>query len=309
MRIDRMLSIIVMLLNKDKVKARELADKFEVSIRTIYRDIDAINLAGIPIVSYSGNNGGFGILKNYMIDRQLLSLKDMASIISVLKGFNSTLQNKDMDTAIEKIKSLVPRDRTDDLSLYMEQVVLDILPWGFSEKHRMNLKIIHEAILKNILLEIEYRNSKGENNFRSIEPMTLLFKGSAWYLFAYCLLKNDYRLFRLSRIKNINVLDKIFIRRNKSYHYLAEQNSYPEIVNLVLKFKKDIAQRVEEFFDEESITVLENGDLIVKIGFPLDEWVYSIILSYGEYVEVLEPLFVREIIINRVKNVLDVYKN
>src|SRR4030042_1157213 len=116
MRIDRMLAIVIMLLNKDRVSARELSNKFEVSIRTVYRDIDAINLAGIPIVSFSGNNGGFGILDNYKIDRQLLSLDDMISILTTLKGINNTLEDKYLSNAIDKITSLVPKDKSAELS-------------------------------------------------------------------------------------------------------------------------------------------------------------------------------------------------
>ena len=136
MRIDRMLAITVMMLNRDRISARELAERFEVSIRTIYRDIEAINLAGIPVISYPGNNGGFGIMDNYKIDRQVLSLKDMLSILSALKAISSSLEFSELDNAIEKINSLVPRGKTGQKNLFAEQFVVDILPWGFRKRQK-----------------------------------------------------------------------------------------------------------------------------------------------------------------------------
>lgn len=125
-----MLTITIMLLNRERISAKELADKFEISVRTVYRDIEAINLAGIPIISYSGNNGGFGIMENYKIDRQLLTLNDMTAILSALKGVNTTLEDRELDSAIEKIKSLLPRDRAFEMDQRSEQIIFDILPWG-----------------------------------------------------------------------------------------------------------------------------------------------------------------------------------
>ncbi|MCP4134576.1 MAG: YafY family transcriptional regulator [bacterium] len=310
MRIDRMLAITVLLLNRERVSARELADKFEISIRTVYRDIDAINMAGIPIISYPGNNGGFGIMENYKLDHQLLTLKDMQTMLSALKGINTTLEDRELDTAIDKIKNLVPRDKTEQLELYLEQVVIDILPWGYGKKQKNKLKTIHKSLFGNTLLELNYRNTKGEESTRTVEPMTLLFKGYGWYLFAYCLLKNDYRLFRLSRIGELQALEEPFTRRNGSYQNMVQNKSDmpPEyIAHLVLKFSPRARVRVEDMFEDIKILIEDDGSLIVRIDFPEDSWVYSTILSYGEDVEVLEPPHIRGIIEKKAKKILALY--
>ncbi|MBN2007737.1 YafY family transcriptional regulator [candidate division KSB1 bacterium] len=297
MRIDRMLAITVMLLNRHRISARELADKFEVSIRTVYRDIEAINMAGIPVVSFSGNNGGFGILDTYKLDRQLLTLNDMTSILAALKGVNTTLEDRELDTTIEKIQNLVPKDKEKHVQQHLEQVVIDITPLGYTKRQKARLQIVQQATTRSRLLEFEYRNSRGETVTRIVEPLTLLFKGYAWYLYAFCRLKNDYRLFRLSRMKDPKMLEQEFIRKEKSYQefgtFEPDTNKW---TRLVLKFSPNVRFRVEDYFEDESIEIQPNGDLIVTITTPEDDWVYSLILGYCEHVEVLEPDHVRDII-------------
>jgi len=303
-----MLAITVMLLNRDRISARELADKFEVSIRTVYRDIEAINMAGIPIISYSGSSGGFGIMENYKIDRQLLTLNDMLAMLTALKGINTSLEDKKLDSAIEKISSLVPKEKSEEMKLHFEKMVIDILPWGYVDKHKDKLKSIQNAIANNFLVNIEYSSLKGERIERTIEPMTLILKGYSWYLFAFCRKRNDYRFFRVSRIKTLKILEQKFKRREESYtSYNIDDNPAAKTANLVLKFSSKIRVKVEDYFNEERIEVLKNGDILVRVSFPEDEWVYSFILSYGEYVEVLEPPHIKKIIQEKAKKILQKY--
>jgi predicted DNA-binding transcriptional regulator YafY len=309
MRIDRMLTIVVMLLNRDRITARELADKFEVSVRTVYRDIEAINMAGIPVISFSGNDGGFGIMENYRIDRQLLTLSDMFTILSALKGVNTGLKAIELDSAIEKISSLVPKEKSDEMKLRFEQFVIDINPWGYSDKHKNFLKKIQSSITSNSLLKIKYSSTKGESLGRTIEPMTLILNGYTWYLFAFCKNRNDYRVFKLTRIKSLNIMQQNFIRRESSYKdYIKQDNESNSNVHLVLRFSPGIRTRVEEYFNEDQIDVQENGDMIVKVSYPENEWVYSTLLSYGEFVEVLEPPHIRKIIYEKAKIIMGHYK-
>jgi predicted DNA-binding transcriptional regulator YafY len=308
MRIDRMLAITVMLLNRHRISAKELADKFEVSIRTVYRDIEAINMAGIPVVSFSGNNGGFGILDSYTLDRHLLTLNDMINILTALKGINSTLKDRELDTAIEKIQNLVPKDKEQQVQQHLEQVVIDFAPLGYTRRQKERLQVVQQAVTQSHLLQFEYRNSKGETCMRTVEPMTLLFKGYAWYLFAFCRLKNDFRLFRLSRMKNPLILDAQFIRREKTYIESGEQDAAKiPWVRLVMKFSSRVRFRVEDYFDEEMIEILPSGELLVTVDYPEDEWVYSLILGYGEYVQVLEPDHIRDIIRKKSQKIFDMY--
>ncbi|MGJ0845783.1 helix-turn-helix transcriptional regulator [Tissierella praeacuta] len=310
MKIDRLLSIIVVLLNKENITAKELADRFEVSVRTIYRDIETINLAGIPIVSNQGRDGGFRILDNYKISHQLLTLDDMISIAIALKNINIFSENKNIDIMIDKISNIVPKNKKEDFDYHFNELIVCDLPWGYrvDSKNKEKYKIIYEAIREERLIDIEYRDPYGNITKRRVEPMSLVLKGLNWYVFSYCYLRDNYRLFRLSRIHKIKVLEEKFNPRGISYEDFKNKNiSKNNIVDLVLRFSPEVHQRVDEFFYEENITIDENGYVVVKISFPEDEWVYSMILSYGEYVEVLEPNYIKNIIKNKVQKIYEKY--
>ncbi len=298
MRIDRMLSIVVILLNRRKITARELAERFEVSLRTVYRDVDAINDAGIPIVSSQGTGGGFSIMENYKLNHQLLTLEDTRTILTALKGVNSTIRGQGMAQAMEKIRSLVPGDKKEELDLKMEQLVIDYLPWGYNDEMQDRIQQLNKAIVNSHLVSINYINLKGEEKRRTVEPMTLMFKGYNWYLFGYCQLQKDGRLFRLSRIKELTLSDRTFLRRNISFKDFTKEktDSSRPVVDLVFKFPISVRQRVEDYFYRGQIEDDGQGFLIVKASFPEDYWVYSFILSYGDNIEVLEPPHIREAI-------------
>ncbi|RUM36698.1 MAG: YafY family transcriptional regulator, partial [Desulfobulbus sp.] len=149
MKLDRLLSIVIMLLNRQRVQAKDLADHFEVSTRTIYRDIEAINRAGIPVVTHQGNKGGLGIIDSYKLDRQVLTLQDMVTMLSVLKGVNSTFKDRQINNAIEKIHALVPEHKQEFVKNHVDQIVIDVMPWGSSLKHKEKMMTLQQAIAKN----------------------------------------------------------------------------------------------------------------------------------------------------------------
>ncbi len=308
MKIDRMLTIIVMLLNRSRISAKQLAEKFDVSVRTIYRDIDAIDMAGIPIISYPGNSGSFGIMDNYKLNNKLLTLDNLCSILSALKGINSTLEDVELESSIEKLRNLIPQDKTHHLDLHMEQIIIDMNPWAYTSKQKQLVKIIQNAITQSQLISITYRNYSNETSAREIEPMSLVLKGYAWYLFAYCRLKTDYRVFRISRIMDLQVEDLQFERREKSYHEITEASEAEvTLITIKLKFTPQVRARVEDVFDSDTIEVLNTGELIVTAQFPEKEWYMALIFSFGEQVEVVGAESVRETVASRIKSMNEKY--
>lgn len=302
MKIERMLTIIVMLLNRNRITANELAEKFEVSIRTIYRDIETINLAGIPIISHSGNNGGFSIYENYKINHQVLTLNNMSSLLSVLKDINSTVDDIELESSIEKLENIIPKNKVDSLKLNMEQIIIELHPYGDSPNQKKLVKTLRKAIKQSELLTIDYRNYDNIVSKRQVEPMSLVFKNYTWYLFAYCLLKEDFRIFRVSRISDFHIENQSFERREKSYHEITTLlNEQTTMTTIVLKVSPIMKSRVEDVFNKEDITVLETGELLVKATLPEKEWLFSLIFSFGEYVEVLEPKELRQKIAYKLK--------
>ncbi len=309
MRIDRMLSIVVLLLNRRNITARELSERFEVSIRTVYRDIDAINEAGIPVLSTQGSNGGFSIVENYKLHHQLLTMDNTRAILTALKGIQTTLQDKEIELAMDKIRSLVPREKTDELDQQLDQLVIEYLPWGYGEEFQVKMQQINKAITTNQLLSIDYLSLKREEITRTVEPMTLIFKGYAWYLFAFCRLRNDGRLFRLSRIRSFKILDQTFYRRSISIKDFTKNGEIDQpMVDLILHFSPFVRLRVEEFFNKEQIKETKDKKLMVEVSFPEGEWVYSMILGFGENVEVIKPERIRSIIKDKVEKIKKLYQ-
>ncbi|MBC2580039.1 YafY family protein [Clostridium sp. DJ247] len=315
MKINRLLAIIIILLNREKISAVELSKKFEVSVRTIYRDIEAINMAGIPIVSQPGNNGGFYIMDNYKLNHQFLTLEDMISIVEALKNMNGVLSDNQVEIAIEKIKSIVPKDKKAVFDLHFQQMVIDNLPWGFkkSEKESLKYKIIYDAVVSKQCIAFNYRNSKGECDWRKVEPLTLVFKGFSWYLFSFCRLRNDYRFFKLSRMDNLCVLDEEVESHRMSYEQyvntINNKHDKQKSTRVILKFSEKVRYRLEDYFDSDEMKLTEDGSVIVDTYFLEDEWIYSMILSYGEYVEVIDPSSIREIIKNKCEKICNMYSN
>ncbi|MFJ9462199.1 helix-turn-helix transcriptional regulator [Viridibacillus arvi] len=309
MKIERMLTIIVMLLNRNRVTANELAQKFEVSVRTIYRDIETINLAGIPIISHSGNNGGFSIYENYKLNHQVLTLNNLSSLLSVLKDINSTVDDIELESSIEKLENIIPKNKADELKLHMEQIIIDLHPFGESLEQKSLVKTLRKSITQTDILMIDYRNYNNIVSKRRVEPMSLIFKNYTWYLFAYCLSKEDFRIFKVSRISDCYIETQSFERREKSYHEIRSLlNEQTIMTTIVLKISSIMQSRVEDIFNKEDISVLETGDLLVKATLPEKEWLFSIIFSFGEHVEVLAPKEMREAIASKLRLMAEKYR-
>ena len=309
LKLKRLLAIVFFLLNRDKISAQELSEKFQVSVRTIYRDIKIINQAGIPILTHSGAKGGFSIMENYKIDKQVLSVKEMHSIVNALKGVNASLDNSDLELIIEKICALLPKSSNSGTLDEGRNLAIDLVPWGMSENHKKNIRKINIAIENKNIIKFLYTKAQGEGTERYVEPMTIFFKSYAWYLFGYCRLRHDFRIFKISRIKKLDLTDLHFVRKKEDYqkHLNWEQNTNK--IHLKLKFSKTIQSIVEDNFPEKNIFYHKSGDLIVTAEMPKSPWVYGFVLSYGSFVEVLEPLDFRESLKKEVANITKLYNN
>ncbi len=297
-----------MLLNRDRVQARELADYFEVSTRTIYRDIDAINRAGIPVVTHQGNKGGVGIVEGYRLDRQVLTLDDMVSMLSILKGVNATFQNRRIDRSIEKLHALIPADRQGEVQKQISSLVIDIMPWGIRHQEE-KIELLQGAIGDSFLIEFSYRDGNGARSRRTVEPMTLIFKSTAWYLFAYCRLRNDFRLFRLTRMTELTQTGKKFNRRSGQYqHYDHRCTGNTRMIKLKVRFSAEIRHTIEDYFEESFLNYQDNGDILADFEVPDNDWVLSWLLSLGDKAELIEPAEMRVQLQEKAKKIEKLYQ-
>ncbi|MDE6434761.1 MAG: YafY family transcriptional regulator [Lachnospiraceae bacterium] len=284
MREGRLFQIIYHLLDKGYATAPELAEKLEVSVRTIYRDIDALSGAGIPVYAEAGRNGGIYLLDDFVLNRVVLSEQEKQQILTALQSL-AAVGNVYEENILEKLSALF-RVHSDN---WFE---VDFSRWGDTERDNEKFELLKSAVVHCKCARITYANSYEEIGERTIQPLKLSFKGQAWYLKAYCMEKQDFRIFKLTRILDLEILDETFLPRS-----FPEKEILPSPYNqITLRFSKEVAYRVYDEFNIEQIKRQENGDLLVSARLPEDNWFVGFLLSFGTRVEVIEPAYLREVL-------------
>jgi predicted DNA-binding transcriptional regulator YafY len=302
MKINRLLEITLILLNKKTVTAGELAERFGVSTRTIYRDIDELSSAGVPVFTNKGSGGGISLLDNYAINKALLTEHERDSLLLALKTLQAT-KYPEIDAILEKIGAVFKKATSKDW------VQIEFSPWGSGPNEENKFLDIKRAILESKIVTFDYINADGILSHRKIEPMLLSFKSQAWYVWGYCTTRRDFRTFRISRIRNLDVTDDSFVRR--PLESIKDEEPVPspkKQVTLKLRFQPQDLYRVYDDYDEQRITRNPDGTYDVSVTFPEDEWVYGYIMSFGNYVEVLGPPHIRDIIRERAERTLKLYQ-
>lgn len=307
MKIERLLGIVVYLLNRKIVTANILAEKFEVSTRTIQRDIETLNLAVIPITSMHGKNGGYGIIDTFKIEKQIASKKDYQFIITALMGMNSAYNNKKLETTLEKLLNVSKQEQSAS-----SKVKLD-----FSVSREGNniddyLNIIEDAIDKEKVIEFEYTDSYSKKTLRAVEPIGIIYKWYAWYMFGYCCNKKDYRLFKVVRMRNLKKQDRLFSIRHERFEILLDRHKNQDsrkYMDVKLLCKKEIRISIEEYFPNAGITIKEDGDFIIQFHVPDNEIVWKgLIFTYGNKIKIIEPEELRKEFLLKAEEIIDTYK-
>lgn len=299
MKINRVFEILYILLNREKISSKELAEKFEVSVRTIYRDIEVISGAGIPIFMTQGRNGGISLPQNFTLNKQVLTENEKKDMLIAIQSLNSF--NKESAKSIfSKLSSLFGENQRD-------YIKIDYSGWENTIEKQFELS--KEAILLNKRLSFNYISTKGEKTYREVEPYVLWFKSKAWYLKCFCLEKNEIRLFRLSRITNIRILDENINLTKLDEAVLIEEKKQvqPEKIKIKLKIDSSQEYRVKDDFLEQDISYDNERNLIVTLNVLENEWLYGYILSYGSFATVIEPEYIVENIKKRLQKNLSNY--
>lgn len=306
---DRLVSIIMTLLDKERIGAQELADMFEVSPRTIYRDIDTINMAGIPIHSTSGVNGGFEIMQQYKVDNKVFSSSDLSTLLMGLSSLSNVMQNKELVNVIAKIRSFIPDDKANDIELKINQIYIDLDPWTSKKNVQLHLEMIKNALQENRLLSCEYIDQHGNKTTRSIEACQLVLKNSHWYLYGYCHKSNDFRLFKLSRLSNLQLQDDFFIPRDYPKPILNFENHFiDKQIKIKIRIHKSIMDRVLEYCAYKDFSPDGDEYYIIDSPFIENDYYYNILFSFGDKCECLEPLHVRLEMKRRIRNLAHLYE-
>ncbi|MEJ6472116.1 YafY family transcriptional regulator [Fusobacterium nucleatum] len=291
MKDNRLFRILYYILEKEKVTANELADKFEVSVRTIYRDIDSISSVGVPIFTTQGKGGGIKIDNEFILNKSLFDTNEKEQIIAALQGLEKTNEAYKSEL-ITKLSALFKIKNSN-------WIEIDFTSWGSNNTYQDLFNALKTTIINKNIISFSYNSSKAEKINRKVKPIRLLFKEQDWYLYAFCLLRNDFRYFKLSRMKDLEVL-AINYEDNFENVVLKKELKYENIVNIKLKFDKSVAFRVYDEFNE-AIEEDEKGNLYVEIKIPNNYKLYNYIFSFGSNVEILEPKEIR----NQFKNMIN----
>ncbi|AFS77842.1 DeoR family transcriptional regulator [Gottschalkia acidurici 9a] len=299
MKINRLFGIVYILLDKGTVTAKELSEHFEVSTRTIYRDIDTLSGIGIPLYTNKGKYGGISILDNFVLNKSILSDQEQNEILMSLQSLKS-IKFPEIDSVLNKLSTFFNKREK-------EWIDVDFSDWSSDDSESEKFNLIKIAILNKSVLVFDYFSSYGEKTKRTVEPMKLLFKGQGWYIHGFCRVKNDFRIFKIKRIKNICSLNETFKRETPKDIWSNFKSRNNSVITLVLKIDKSMAYRVYDEFDPECIQKDNDGHFIVNTTFPEAEWIYGYILSYGNSIEVLSPKHIREEIKIKLENGLKKY--
>lgn len=301
MKQDRLFSITNLLMQKDKLTAKELASRFEVSERTIYRDIETLSMNGVPIYTEQGKNGGIFLLEGYTIEKSSFSKEEQLAILTALQSVQATKQVHMQDT-LTKLGGLFQRKPEN-------WIEIDYTGWEQGEEEKKQFELLRDQIYERKCVSFFYVNNKGEEQMRKVEPLKLIFKGFQWYLYGFCLLRKDYRIFKLSRISKLEPIDRVSktpipeaIKQNYQSMYQTEK-----MTTIHLKVKKSSAFRVFDEFRDGTITSTKDGyDIVVKR--PLNSWLIGYFMGFGRDLTILEPKQLQEEYKKELKEILNNYK-
>ena len=281
MKNDRLFQILYLLLEKGTMTAPEISRALEVSVRTVYRDIDALSLAGVPVYATQGKNGGVSLLPNYSFDKALLSDEEQNQILYAIQSLRAAEQP--VDALLNKLGGLFQKQNT-------SWIEVDFSRWGMASTDSVKFERLKTALIGRHALEIVYCSTSGETNRRVILPAKLIFKDKSWYLYAFCRMQEDFRLFKVSRIVEMTVLGERFDALPSEIPPL-EQSIYvqPAMQPTRLLFSSTVAFRVYDEFERSVIEQQADDSLLVCVSMPRDHWVVSYLLSFGTELTILEP--------------------
>lgn len=302
MKSNRMFGILCILLEKEKITAKELADYFEVSVRTIHRDLLDLSSAGFPVTSQQGIGGGVSLLPDFRYNKTALNKDDMNVILAGIHGFASIDDSAKIKTLLAKL-----RFTQGDKMLLENDIIIDFTSWNHNSRIVEKIKSIRIATANHQLLEMEYYSGSGYCH-RQIEPYKLIFKQENWYLFAYCKYKNDFRIFKVSRMTDLHISDETFTER-EDYTIPPLQSDFANVSGTIVtvRMDKSLEFLAVDFFGLESMTRTAD-EILVTFQTEHTEWIISTFASFGDKAEIIAPDSLRDEMKSFLQKAQNLYK-
>lgn len=286
MQISRLFEIVYLLLEKREMTAKELAAHFEVSARTILRDVETLSMAGIPIYTAQGKGGGVRLLDRFVLNKSLLTDREQRDILSALQGVRA-VQVPETDKVLAKLSSIFDQNAA-------TWIDIDFSPWDSTGGERDKFSLLRDAILTHRIVQFDYHSYLGEKTARTVEPLQIVFKEKAWYLSAFCRLREDYRTFKLSRMKCLVATEEGFSPR--PLHPVTGIIAPQTLCSVRLRMNADTYCRMGAEFPLETVAENSDGSFTVTTRLPDDEWGYGCLLGLGDGAEVLAPAHIRALV-------------
>ncbi len=301
MKLDRLVGILSILLQREQVTAPQLAEKFEVSVRTILRDLDALSRAGIPVVTQQGSGGGISILEGYKLDRTLLTSREMQDILTGLRSLDSVNGTNRYQRLMEKLSAGSSEWMAGDPS-----ILIDLSEW---DKKNLTVKIerTRRAIETGRELKFHYYGPKGESE-RVVQPYYLIFRWSSWYLWGWCTQRRDWRLFKLDRMDRLAETGQPFEKRAAPYPDLSNERIFPGGIHVRARFEPGCKWRLVEEFGPECFTEEQDGRLLFEADYTDADNLMSWLLTFGSEAELLEPTSLRTRLKTKLEEMLKRYE-
>lgn len=301
MKTDRLIGILSILLQKEKCTAPELAEKFEVSRRTINRDIETLCKAGIPVCTVQGAGGGIRIMEGYRIDRTLLTSRDMQMIMAGLRSLDSVSGSSYYGQLMEKLQA-----GSSDFVSGRDSMLIDLSSW-YKESLAPKISLIQNAIEERKQIVFQYFAPGGES-FRMTEPYYLIFKWSSWYVWGWCRKREDFRMFKLNRMENLKITEENFIPRQVPMPDLSNERIFPANIRVKALFEADAKWRLVEEFGPHCFREQKDGRLLFEMDYTDEDSLMGWLLTFGAKAQVLEPETIREKLLDIAEKILTFYK-
>ncbi len=310
MKYEMMLRILFYLLARGKTSGSALASRFGISQRSVMRYVDEISLAGIPIISDPGRNGGYYIAESYKITDGFMTKDEFDAILAAANACNERLGDKNLTTAIDKLKS-VYRPNSANIDLKAGNFLIDFSNWNGSDNAKEIISVMENAIEKERTVSVKYVDRNGNQSVREIEPHVIVMKQGLWYVYAFCRTRNEFRTFKISRITYAHETENPFKKREFDPAALTTLNHIDdgETVFVDMEIEKNAVTEVEEWLGVESVYMNSQGRYAASCKLPLDSWLVSKITSYGGRVRVTAPEELKTAIANHAREILAQYEN
>lgn len=302
MKTDRLYAITLYLLNHGKTTSAELSRKFSVSVRTVQRDIDSLCQAGIPIVAETGASGGYYLAESFRMDAHTATNEDYAFILTALKGFSTAMKNSNIDATIEKVTSLTKKPN--------DGIILDFS--ALREGDNQLLQTLQKAVQTKCPVKFEYTNAGNTTRIHTVEPIAVVYRWYAWYLLAYSTEKNDYRTYKLIRMRNTELINATFTKEHENAEAILWDNDVktPQAcTEISIRCKPEARAKAIEYLNGKIIRQHDNGDYDMILYVIENEhlW-FGTLLSMGDGIEIISPEHIKFRILEAAKKIISLYQ-